>query len=461
MAVDRSGPSADFTHGDLRVSRNRRYLVHSDGTPFFWLADTAWELFHRLNREEVELYLENRRRKGFTAVQAVVLAELDGIRTPNAYGHLPLVDDDPTKPNEAYFQHVDYVMKAAQEKGMVVGMLPTWGDKVGSLRRSWGTGPAGLINANNARAYGRFLGERYRGFPNLVWILGGDRSPEGFIHVWRELAEGLAEGDGGRHLKTYHPWGETSSSYWLHHERWLDFNLLQSGHGSKVPNNYRMIAYDYNLEPAKPCLDGEPAYEDHPIGWNPDNGWFNDFDVRQRAYYALFSGAHGHTYGCHDIWQMWQPGREPISNARTSWRDALDLPGSFDMLHVRDLMESRPFLLRVPDQSVVCGDCGAGSDYIAATRASDGSYAFVYIPDGRAVTVNMSLISGSRAVGYWYDPREGTASLIGVFPTAGTRVFEPPSKGCGCDWVLVLDDESRGFPPPGSSREAMGKEAPS
>lgn len=458
MARGLSGPSADFGHGDIRVSRNRRFLVHADGTPFFWLADTAWELFHRLNREEVEIYLENRRSKGFTAIQAVVLAELDGLNAPNPYGDRPLQDNNPTRPNEAYFRHVDFVVSTAREKGLCMAMLPTWGDKVGSRPRSWGVGPAGLINTSNAREYGRFLGARYREYPNLVWVLGGDRSPEGYLDVWRELAAGLAEGDGGRHLKTYHPWGGTSSSMWLHHEPWLDFNLLQSGHDSKVPRNYLMISHDYNLSPAKPCLDGEPAYEDHPVNWNPENGYFDDFDVRQRAYYALFSGAHGHTYGCHPIWQFWQEGREPISAARTPWQKAMDLPGAFDMAHVRNLMESRPMLLRVPDQSIVVSDHGEGRGYVAATRAADGSYAFVYVPDGRPVVVRMDAISGRCARAYWYDPREGASHEIGSFPTWGTREFAAPSAGEGCDWVLVLDDESRGFPSPGSSREAVGRD---
>ena len=128
------GPSADFSHGKLKISENRRFLVYEDGTPFFYLGDTGWELFHRLTRDESEKYLENRRAKGFTVIQAVALAELDGLNTPNAEGNKPLIDNDPLKPNEAYFEHVDWVIRKAADKGLFIGLLPTWGDKVDPMQ---------------------------------------------------------------------------------------------------------------------------------------------------------------------------------------------------------------------------------------------------------------------------------------------------------------------------------------
>ncbi len=82
----------------LKISENKRFLVKTDGTPFFYLGNTAWELFHRLNREEADKYLKNRADKGFSVIQAVVLAELAGLKEPNPYGHLPLRNNDPTQP---------------------------------------------------------------------------------------------------------------------------------------------------------------------------------------------------------------------------------------------------------------------------------------------------------------------------------------------------------------------------
>ncbi len=440
-------PSVDFTHGPLRVAENRRFLVHEDGTPFFYLGDTAWELFHRLSREEADRYLTDRAAKGFTVIQAVVLAELDGLHAPNAYGKTPLEDDDPTRPNEAYFSHVDRIVQRAEELGMFVGMLPTWGDK---WKKDWGVGPV-VFTPENAEAYGELLGARYAEAP-VIWILGGDRNPETDEHIAiiRAMARGLARGDGGRHLMTFHPQGGASSSRWFHGEEWLDFNMIQSGHSEKHLPNYRMVAADYARDPIKPTLDGEPRYEDHPVDWKPDEkGWFDDYDVRQAAYWALFAGALGHTYGCHDIWQFHAPGRKPISFARTPWQEALDLPGAAQMGHARRLIESRPFLSRIPDQALLACEEGIGDAHLRATRCAEGRYAMVYVPAAdQTVAVHLDPLAGEAANAWWFDPRTGEATPIEQeLPARGTREFVSPEQGP--DWVLVLDAAERDFPPPG------------
>ncbi len=418
---------------DLRVSENHRYLVKADGTPFFWLGDTAWELFHRLDKEETERYLEARRRQRFTVIQAVALAELDGLHEPNREGQRPLLDDDPAKPNEPYWAHVDWVVDLAAKKGLFIGFLPTWGDK---WNKKWGVGPV-IFTKDNARAYGRWLGARYKDRANLIWILGGDRSPETEDHVavTREMAAGLAEGDGGRHLLTFHPQGGATSSKWFHGDAWLATNMLQSGHGAKDLPNHAKIAADYAKEPAKPCLDGEPRYENHPVNWKPEKGWFDEADVRQAAYWAVFAGAHGHTYGCHDIWQFWAPGRKPVSAARTPWAEAVEFPGANQMQHLRALMESRDFLSRVPDQSLV-PDPGTGADHVRATRGK--GYACLYIPTGKPTTVALGKLPGAELKASWFDPRRGTSTDLGAVPNTGVKEFTPPSSGRGHDWVLVL-----------------------
>lgn len=426
---------------------DRRFLVTDDGKPFFYLGDTAWELFHRLSREDVDIFLENRASKGFTVIQAVVLAEFDGLNVPNPYGQLPLIDKDPTQPNEAYFQHVDYIVNRASELGLFIGMLPTWGKYVTSV---WGEKQV-VFNPSNARVYGEFLGRRYRGKP-IIWILGGDRPASGVEDVWRAMAEGLRKGDEGEHLITYHPQGGNSSANWLHDEEWLDFNMIQSGHHRRNNRNYEMIATDYARVPVKPCMDSEPPYEDHPINWNPENGWFGDYDVRKAAYWALFAGAHGHTYGCHDIWQFLQPKFSPVSHGRTYWRVAMDLPGSFQVRYARALIESHPMLIRIPDQSILASDPGGEAEHVRATRGADGSYAFIYIPTGKPVSINMDKISGGKVKAFWYDPRNGKTITIGEFPNSGTQSFTPPSSGIGNDWVLVLDDGTKGFLIPGVGR---------
>lgn len=434
----------------LRVSDNQRYLVKADGTPFFYLGDTAWELFHRLNREEADIYLKDRAEKGFTVIQAVALAEINGLRDPNPYGALPLHNEDPTRPNDVYFQHVDYIVNKAEELGLTIGMLPTWGDKV--FENSWGVGPE-IFNPSNAKVYGEYIGRRYKDKP-IIWILGGDRNPRNDqdVAIWRAMAAGIVAGAGnGDHNKvmmTYHPQPKEGggSSTWFHNDGWLDFNMFQTGH-CRNTNVYEKIRHDYNLTPVKPTMDGEPIYEDHPVCFRAnDLGYSAAYDVRRAAYLNLFAGAHGHTYGCHAIWQMYAPGRKPVNGPLKPWYESLDLPGVSDMPHVRALMESRPILDRIPDQSLIKGETFSEGDRIQATRGKD--YLFVYTTSGRPFTVNMGKISGKQVKGYWYDPHEGTTKAIGTFPNQGTQAFTPPAKGLGHDWVLILDDTNKNFQEP-------------
>jgi hypothetical protein len=436
------GPSADLTLGKLKVSENKRYLIHEDGTPFFYLGDTGWELFHRLSKADAEKYLENRRAKGFTVIQAVALAELDGLNTPNTEGNKPLINNDPLKPNEAYFAHVDWVIKKAEEKGIYIGLLPTWGDKVDPL--SWGKGPK-IFNKENAFGYGKWLGSRYKDYKNIIWINGGDRQGGGDnFEIWDAMAEGIKSVD-KNHLMTFHPMGENSSSQWFHNSSWLDFNMSQTGHNQRSYAAYkRIVVRDYNLVPIKPCLDGEPRYEDHPVGWNPEVlGWFNDADVRQALYWNLFSGAFGHTYGCHPIWQMKTPQRDAVGLARNNWYDVLDLPGAADLIHARRLLESRPFLSRVPDQSLIVPSYYPETDFVVATRG-DG-YAFIYFPSGWSAEIDLGKMGVEAVHSYWYDPRTGESTLIETIDDMRPRRFNPPSTGRGNDWVLILDDVSKGF----------------
>ncbi len=430
----------------LTVSNNRRFLIHEDGTPFFYLGDTAWELFHRLNCEEADIYLRNRAEKKFTVIQAVVLAEFDGLNTPNAYAQTPLHSNDPTRPNEIYFKHIDWMVDRAAELGIWMGMLPTWGDK---WNTKWGKGPV-IFTPENAAVYGEFLGSRYRSKP-IIWIMGGDRPVESDEQrsIMNAMAHGIKQGDGGQHLMTFHPSGRSSSSQYFHNADWLDFNMMQSGHRGRNMANYDMIAHDYALTPTKPCMDGEPCYEDHPVmgGDEPREPYHDEYSVRKAAYWALFAGAHGHTYGCHDIWQMWDESRPVINGVRTPWQKAVDLPGAGQMQHARKLMESRPFLVRIPDQSLIVGDAGSGGEHVQATRAQDGSYTFVYIPTYQRVTLDLGKLSGDELNVSWYDPRQGTAQRASDVKRQGQQTFTPPAEGP--DWVLVLDDAAQDYSPIG------------
>lgn len=430
------GSSVNMKAGKLKVSDNGRYLEHKDGTPFLYLADTAWELFHRLNEQEVELYLEDRRAKGFTVIQAVILAELDGLNTPAANGEIPLIDDAIVNPNEKYFKWVDKVIRMAEAKGLYIGLLPTWGDKVDKQE---GAGPE-IFNPLYAGMYGAWLGKRYKNFKNIIWINGGDRwGGDGNYAVWEALAKNIKKEDKD-HLMTFHPLGENSSSLWFHNSPWLDFNMAQTGHCQRSYEIYnRLIVADYNRIPVKPCMDGEPRYENHPLCRGAaGKGWFDDADVRQAMYWSLFSGACGHTYGCHDVWQMLAPGRTPVGGARGDWKSSLDLPGACDIIHARSLMEAYNFTSCSPDQSIIISPDTGNDCKIVALKGDD--FAFVYFPDGQAARLNVSSVAnGSAVMRKWMNPRTGEISVTDTPAVNGEVEITPPSSGRGNDWVLILE----------------------
>ena len=448
----------------LEISNNHRYLQYSNDKSFIWIGDTAWELFHKLDREEADEYLTTRKEQGFTIIQGVVLAELDGLKTPNAYGDVPLIDLDPARPIEAYFEHVDYIINKANQLGLVMGVLPTWGDKLYSINP--GAGPV-VFNQENARKYGEFLGKRYKD-NNIVWILGGDRTIDSMevLQIWRAMAEGINAGDGGKHLMTFHPRGGTSSSDWLHNEPWLDFNMYQSGHVQRFNQVYEYAETDYLKLPTKPFLEGEPAYEDIAIKFweyidfgsasrvpedvlnkyglidNMDyfqDGFFTDYDVRVHAYWNFLSGACGYTYGNNAVWQMYRKNDDIVIPALQDWRESLTSPGASQMQYLHKFLELYPVSEMVPDQSVIYGKNPKTDMHMRAARSINGEWLVVYLAQGQKVDVVTSKIKNSRIKGYWYNPKNGDKTHINEFVNGDIQAFEPPTSGIGNDWLLILE----------------------
>ncbi len=423
----------------LKITEDNRHIVYEDGKPFFWLGDTAWELFHRLTREEADIYLQDRATKGFNVIQAVVLAELNGLQEPNAYGETPFKGLDPSKPNEAYFQHVDYIINKANELGMYVGLLPTWGDK---FRRMQGVGPV-IFNPQNAYLYGKYLGQRYKN-SNIIWVLGGDRNPsgDGHMQIIRSMAKGIRAEVKKTQLLTYHPMGGSNSAMWFHNEDWLDLTMFQSGHGQLDNQNYKITNRIYGLENTKPVLDGEPCYEDHPINWNPANGWFDEFESRRSGYWSVLAGACGHTYGNHNIWQMWTDGRKPIANARTPWREALDYPGALQAGYMKAFFESLEWQKLLPCQeAIVSGPDAAGKDIVAA-MAIDSSFFVAYTSYGNEMTIDLSRLKSDTIIAQWYNPRSSDYLKLGEIKKDTKVLFDPPENPArGNDWVLLLKIE--------------------
>ena len=435
----------------LRVSENGRYLVDGNGEPFFWLGDTGSGLLNGPTLDETKMYFENRRQKGFNAVQCVIArwGPMDAEHItdpgypddfhPSPDGELPWVNVDPTRPNPKYFEHVDRVLAMAREKGIVLAMTPAWGIFVGR----------GILNEDNAEPYGRWLGERYADQPNIVWVLGGDIQGERSGPATRALARGLKEG-GDTHLMTYHP--NKASSTCFHDDEWLDFNMIQSGHEIDRAS-YAWILADYDRTSVKPILDGEPRYEGITNQLKQEGIRIDSHQVRKAAYNAVLSGALGHTYGANSLFEFWRPGLHSPWRCLGEWKSALDFPGSFDMGRMKDLMTSRRWWELAPDQELVTNNTpdphshvqhveGAtqnpGREYVPAARARDGSFAYVYVPEWKTVALDLTRMAGQKVRASWFNPRTGEQSAAGEFAKEEIRVTAPTGPEAP-DYVLILE----------------------
>lgn len=418
----------------LEISSKKRHLVTSGGKPFFWLGDTAWEMLHRLSLEETKHYFENRKEKGFTLIQTVILAELDGLNSPNAAGHTPLKNHDPKQPNEAYFAHLDQVVSLAGEMGLYLGLLPTWGDK---FNKKWGLGPE-IFSPENACSYGRFLGQRYGHWNHIVWILGGDRIPENEQQreIIEQMAAGIAEND-QYSLMSYHPNGGYMASDIFGDASWLNIDLFQTRH-QKGFREYRFTRKARKRNPIRPVIDGEPGYENIP---NLLNKWnfqrLNAADIRRSAYWNMLSGAAGYTYGCNEIWQMHDGKTDPKFGAQFSWKEALDLPGSGQMGIMRTIFESLPWQEMEPEAKVLGGLNWKFGPLKVAIATANKDWLLIYSPDGKKISLTRKLFRKNKRMAYWINPENGQVQEV---KDSSGHVFIVPDKNR--DWLLLVLSES-------------------
>ncbi len=425
----------------LKISDDRRYIITETNQPFFWLGCTAWEMLHRLDKNETMIYLQDRAAKGFTVIQTVILAELDGLNTPNANGDRPLIDNDPTQLNEPYFAHVDWVVSQAENLGLYLGLLPTWGDK---FNKKWGVGPE-IFTPENAEIYGELVAKRYLDHNNIIWILGGDRLPE--TDTQRQIVQALARGIrkiDTRHLITYHPWGGTKATD-AFNEDWLDLDMFQTGHDRRA-KDFEFVRHSRAVSPTRPTINGEPRYENHPNRFDAQNyGWMDDSDVRTAAYWTMLSGAAGYTYGCHDIWQMWDIHREPINGARTRWQESIHLPGSKQLTFLKALLTAFPWQEMTNDPSLILKDNPEDSSYAVCAIGKKGDFMIAYTPMGKPIQIDLSKMNAQKVVAFWFNPRDGKSKQIGEFTTSEKPEFKPWSIGRGSDFVLVIMDVAASY----------------
>ncbi len=441
----------------LLVSADGHTFEYADGTPFFWLGDTAWELFHRLNKEETDYYLETRKSQGYNVIHAVILSELKGLTEPNRFGNLPLTDKDPEKPNEAYFTNIDYAIKKAASLDMYIALLPTWG-------RYWSEDP--IFTPKNAYTYGKYLGDRYKDQWNIIWVLGGDRIPKTNeqYKIINQMAFGLEAGDQKVHLKTFHPAGNNTSLSFFQNENWIDFHMAQSGHAHRDMPNYLYALNNNIAKPAKPFIDGEPRYEDLPVkfweaklkdGYQENaypiadsltpHGYFNDYDIRRAAYWSVFSGAAGATYGNGSVWCFWQEGRYAPIAVKHSWQKSMESSGGKQMQYLKKLIDLYGINNLIPDRSFIADNWSSASNYQTVLATKNKKSVLIYIPEGNLIKVSKIKFAKGTIYYRWYNPRNGTFSeeILLKETTDLILTFQPPSPGDGNDWILVIDSKNK------------------
>ncbi len=458
----------------LRVAGDHRHLETVSGKPFFWLADTDWTVPMRLKWDDVQYLMDKRVQQGFTVLQIVALdPEMDpGMHTP--CGEPALIGGNLLKPNEAYFKYLDWIIDEADKKGLYILLLPAWGQLV--VGEDWsGRTYEKTVTEENAWAYGDWIGNRYKDRTNIVWCLGGDRQPihkgVSYKNVWRRMAEGIGHGVTGLDLKwnvpdahwsdalmTYHTCFEmetgkySTMTYWDDHEAWIDFIMLQSGHGAGT-QNYLQVKEEYDRARTMPVFDGEPTYEQMPSSWPDPLPLHDEWIVRKRAYWSLFAGAFGHTYGHSSVWCTISE-KERSKGRPYTWCEALDRPGAWQMRVLRDFVSTRPLEPMVPCQDMIGhgADCGEGclDDHRQACVHKDGKCALVYLSSGGTETVNLCELSGDKLHVWWFNPRNGVCTERKVMDNPHTWMpFTSPDAGKAKDWVLVIDDAQAGYGRPG------------
>ncbi|HUS72033.1 MAG TPA: glycoside hydrolase family 140 protein, partial [Sedimentisphaerales bacterium] len=365
-------------------------------------------IFREYTLDEARTILEKTRSNGFAFVQAMLMGVGDGTQ-PNVYGQKPWINNDPLTPNEAYFKNVDSVIQTARDNNLVFSVT-----LYHQRYRKY-------ITLKNGRAWAKWLAQRYRNVPNIVWSMTPEAKQE-FVPILRELAAGLREGDGGIHIITFKPDPAPYSSSFIHDENWLAFNSMQTWNGVKLI--YPMVTKDYNLKPVKPVLMAEGAYEaGSEYGFEVTPLW-----IRRQAYYSYLAGGH-HTYGHNDSWRV-----------LPTWKKALDAPGAFQMGILKKIFLARKeWWYLVPDQSIFAsGGKTSGRVLNLAARHKDGKWIMVYLGSKTFFSVNMNKITAGKKVNaFWIDPKTGNSVSIGRFPNAGVQSFSTPDGWE--DAILILE----------------------
>ncbi len=437
------GTSAQTALPVIKIAANHRFFQTADGKPFFWLGDTGWLLFIKCSNEETIRYLETRKQQGFNVVQVMVLHALNDVDTQgdSALANKNIATPKTNGPGSSddYWAHIDFVIQQAARRGMYMALVPLWGGNVKD----------GKITVQQATAYANFLATRYGKYSNIIWMNGGDIKGSDAQAVWNAIGTTLKKYD-DRHLVSFHPRGRNSSSEWFHAEPWLDFNMIQSGHkdyaqdtSSNETNHYgednwKFVNTDYKRLPAKPTLDAEPSYENIPHGLHDSlQPRWTAADVRRYAYWSVFAGAAGFTYGENAVMQFHTGPQRGSFGVTGNWQQTIQATGAGQMKYLAELMLSNPYFERIPAQDILRNNTGSQYEYVLATKGKN--YAMAYACNGQTFSIDCNKLGFTIKKAGWFNPRDGQEQPAENIKSKGIVAFDPPGEpGKGNDWVLVL-----------------------
>jgi len=411
-----------FRHGWLRVSEDRRYLCHADGTPFLWIGDTAWAAPQRASDADWADYLRDRVSKRFSVVQVGPAPDWAGPTDPD--GNRPLEGGDPKRPNPAFWRGWERKVQAANEAGLavlVVGLMEP---------------VSRYPSPPDAAVFARWLTARLHG--DMVMLSPSFDSPA------MPLGDAVGEAIRGAtsvHLITQHPGtpsgrpGQIWTEAYLD-RAYLDFAGVQSGHNGGDRERSARQAIEWNLriyrrEPPKPVVNLEAMYDTEG---RDRRGAFGADEARSLGWLSMLSGACGYTYGT-DLYQWRTDPAKP-----DHWRRALALHSSSQMTHLRDFLAALPWWRLEPCPERLSDQPPQYSRRVAAAASRDGRLLVAYFPATVRVTLDLSGLRGPLRL-RWYDPRSGRFDpRVETVSEASARSLEPPANG---DWALLVEAARR------------------
>ncbi|MEZ5275174.1 MAG: DUF4038 domain-containing protein [Opitutaceae bacterium] len=431
LSVPTDGEETRFdVHGRVQVSDNRRHLQHEDGTPFFWLADTAWNGPLLASEEDWDLYLKDRATKGFTAIQFVAHAPWRAAEKDADGRTAWLGRTDPTI-NPAFYDRVEKFVKAINDHNMLAAPILMW--------TCTPDDPGQYLSEEAIIPIVRYEIERLKKY-QVLWILAGDGNYVDELGAkWRRIGRQIFPPTRDKTPVAMHLCGMNLPYKELSTEPWLDIWGYQSGHGDDNATlawiHSGPVAFSWPEDTRRAFINFEPPYEGHRAYQSGEP--HSDFSVRRAAYWSLLNApTAGVTYGAQGIWSWQTEAGEPLNHEGTGiappWHEALQLPGSSQMGILAGIFnEIRWWQLR-PNGDLLRDQPGMLDPraYISTAQTPNESAVVLYLPLGGRVALNSTL---ANRTGTRFDPRKGDRQLVTV--DANADLDTPADQ----DWVVVLD----------------------